>query len=647
MKSKKFITDKEIVLNHPYINDCLVFDIETDSLDVNNAKCKFFGAYSYKYQKYYILHEHEKESIQKLLDEHKVLIGWNIKSFDCPILENEHNNYNINFKIILDGLRVLYNPDTHINNRKSIIKLKSGQHLDAVCKSNSLKNIGMALGCTINKGDIDYKIFQKNSWSDAELKEIETYLYYDIELTRQVFEYLLEYFDSFKDLVPEDDVRKFNYIRSSTGSFAYSVISKAIGKKPLYPDNKNKLKHKKFEGGYVLEPTKEYAENVIYWDFASLYPNIQFMCNLFSPITTENVKVWNGNGFFQTFGTYNSEKQGVIEQELKNMYLIRQKLKQENNPQELGYKITINSIYGNSANPIFLNVYNETIGPDTTWIGRQILQHSIRYFNYKGLNVIAADTDSCFIELGNNTKEYAIKIANEISEEIKSNVPFPSETFKLKIDAEIKKIYFPGKKKKNYAYIDNYGKLHITGLSFIKSDATLLGQKMFQYLKPLIEEKGDIKFSKEFLKEKTMEFIKEDLRLVGRVYRVRKPSSYKNNSSIQAQIAEKYGEGEYLMIPNKEIGDIGKHNKYCLEDEVHDLDINDLILDKYWKEMEVFTEDYYDEKEYEKSIKQYEKTKAKELQQYLDSDLFDSESVGYDISKEEFFENEKWFEVND
>ena len=590
MKSKKFITNKEIVLNHPYINDCLVFDIETDSLDVNNAKMVWFGAYSYKYQKYFIATPEDKNKIQQLINEHKVLIGWNNRDFDNIIMENEINRYDLKYKICFDGMRVLHAKDKHKDVRKPIIQLKDGRHLDAVCKSNSLKAIGEALGCTVVKGDIDYKIFKKHVWTNEEIKDIERYLFHDVVLTREIFEFYIEYFDSFRELVPEEDVRKFNYIRSSTGSFAYSAISKAIGKIPIYPDDRKNFERKKFEGGYVLEPITEYDENVIYFDFASLYPHIEFMCNLFSPVTTENVEVWNGGTLFKTEGYYNAEKQGPIEKALQTFYNMREKLKNDNDPRQLAYKIIINSIYGISSVPVFMNVYNETVASDTTYLGRQMIKYAKEIFEKNGFTIIAMDTDSCFVRLGNKTKEEAQQIANLISLEIKQSVPFPAESFALKIDEEIKKIWFPGCKKKHYAYINKNGKLKIKGLEFIKGDSTLLGQKMFKYLLPLIEEKGDIKFSKEFLKEKTMEFIKEDFSLVGRVYRVRKPSSYKNNSSIQAQIAEKYGEGEYLMIPNKEIGDIGKHHKYCLEDEVHDLDINDLILDKYWKEMEVFIE---------------------------------------------------------
>ena len=43
--------------------DVLVYDIETDSLDVKTAKIKFFGAYSYINDEYYLLGDNRPSSL--------------------------------------------------------------------------------------------------------------------------------------------------------------------------------------------------------------------------------------------------------------------------------------------------------------------------------------------------------------------------------------------------------------------------------------------------------------------------------------------------------------------------------------------------------------------------------------------------------
>jgi len=58
------------------MRDVLIYDIETDSLNTDKAKVKWFGAYSYLYDKYYLI-PFDREEIQDILDRHRVLVGFN------------------------------------------------------------------------------------------------------------------------------------------------------------------------------------------------------------------------------------------------------------------------------------------------------------------------------------------------------------------------------------------------------------------------------------------------------------------------------------------------------------------------------------------------------------------------------------------
>jgi hypothetical protein len=49
------------------IRDVLIMDIESDSLDIDTAKVKFFGAYSYIDDAYYLLKGTEEKEIKLLL----------------------------------------------------------------------------------------------------------------------------------------------------------------------------------------------------------------------------------------------------------------------------------------------------------------------------------------------------------------------------------------------------------------------------------------------------------------------------------------------------------------------------------------------------------------------------------------------------
>ena len=72
--------------------------------------------------------------------------------------------------------------------------------------------------------------------------------------------------------------------------------------------------------------------------------------------------------------------------------------------------------------------------------------------------------------------------------------------------------------------------------------------------------------------------------------------------------------------------------------------INDLDLSQIWEnELYVFIKDYEHpvlNKRNKRAEDSFNAEKNKELDEFLDSDLFDSASVGWDIDKKEFYKNE-------
>ena len=587
MKYKLFKSENPNVYNHKYIKSCLIYDIETDSLDVNNAEMKFVGFYSYKYEKYLLFDSSEREAIQRLIDEHRILIGFNNKGFDNRIMTNKINNFDLSYKVCFDCLCVLYNRRAHKANRENNIKLPNGKLLGRILPNRKLATIAKTLNLKTFKGDIDYNIFKKNVWTDAELKEIYIYLYKDIDVTRQLFEFYLDYFHAYKELVYEKDVRNFNYVRSSLGSFSYSALCYLTNKKVLYENDMEILSQRPTnKGGYVVLPQTDYAEGtIIYSDFASLYPHIMFQCNMFS--ATNDDTGWNGAPFFNLQNRYKFDKIGEIEEVLKDLYNKRRKLKEQKDNREEAYKIIINTIYGISGSPAFKNTFNMTTSGDITSIGRRMLQFTIDEFEKQGFKVIYGDTDSCFIHLPKDKTidDYKI-LAEQIVEKLKTYLLFPVDTFKLDIDDVFKKIWLINKKQ--YIGINQDNKLTIKGISIIKHDASKLGSIILEELKPQIIERLDCKFSREYINSLIIDKITKDITLIGRTYNVRDPKYYKSTTSIQYQIASVYGEGKYILIPNTKIGDVGKVKKYCRIEDSTLLTFEDLCLDKVWKELEPF-----------------------------------------------------------
>jgi hypothetical protein len=86
----------------------LVYDVETDSLDLDKAKIKWFGAYSYLDNQYYeIPFKGNEKDVKQLIARHKILVGFNNKEFDNPIIVNNFNDETIfSYKVLLDFLEI-------------------------------------------------------------------------------------------------------------------------------------------------------------------------------------------------------------------------------------------------------------------------------------------------------------------------------------------------------------------------------------------------------------------------------------------------------------------------------------------------------------------------------------------------------------
>ena len=132
--------------------DILVLDLETDDLDLKKAKLKWFGAYSYLDNKFYLLKYTEVEKIKDLISRHSVFVGFNQIEYDVPILKS--NKFTFNYKNQVDLLEVSRKRLPSMGIRTPNYKLKT------ICETLKLDEFG--------KGDIDYNIFKKDKWSKEE-----------------------------------------------------------------------------------------------------------------------------------------------------------------------------------------------------------------------------------------------------------------------------------------------------------------------------------------------------------------------------------------------------------------------------------------------------------------------------------------------
>jgi len=599
----------------------LCYDIETATngasfQELEKHKLRFFGAYSYLDKKYYLLDHSQKKEIKELISRHKFVVGFNNKYYDNPILEQEGIKFN--YKIVIDLLKIIGDRESSIKWKNSILAYQLRDlSLNTITRTLKLVDDSTA------KGELDYEILNKETFTKEEYKDIKKYTIRDIEITKKLWEWCFNWFDSWGHLLSQKDQNNLVHIHCAPSVYSYKVICRKAGIRETYSMRKERNEFR--EGGYVAYPAVESLEGNIYcMDFASLYPHIMIQCNLFGRNKTDVVG-WNG---YDCKGNYDLTNMHKISKALHEIYKERNTLKKAKDPREYGLKIAMNTIYGLLRNSSFKAVYDDTAGNDVCLIAQNWIKLARQKFKDAGYFVFYTDTDSVYLEDKENNKEKLLQITKEIIDEIKSKVPFPVDTFDMDIDYEIDFIsFFKGKVKsdeddgeldkedrknkelgllkKNYLFSykkEDVHDIYIKNLGIVKRSNTPLSKKIFwEKMKPMILENHNCKFSNELIKEWVKEYINSDMELFTRRFTVKSRDSYKVEGCIQVQIYDyipegqtnNLGHGTYFMVPNKKLG-VGKSFKrYCLLEEYQrNLNYDDLYLDVVMKELSYFNENY-------------------------------------------------------
>jgi DNA polymerase elongation subunit (family B) len=588
----------------------LVYDIETyvphKRPNPEADELRLFTAYSYLSGKFYFLKD--VEQIQKIIDKHRFLVGFNTKNYDNPVLKRY--GVKLDYKIMVD----LYDI---IKKRAQAMKVKDGI-LGDLLMQYSLDYITKTIGLvdeTTSKMDIDKKHFMESSWTPEVWDEILIYAKRDVEVTKKLYDWVEEYFTSFKEFVSNKDIHNKSYLTCSTAVFSYKAMALSLGIKEEYDDVQ---REEVYAGGYVAYPTMEEAHGKIaLFDFSSLYPNIFIQCNLFATDCKccRQEEKWNGDGFFNVKGYYCKKQLSNISKWMKELYMMRMQMKKNKDKREYSCKIILNSSYGAIANPAFKNIYNLIAASDCTSLARQCILYVRKRLREEGYINLAADTDSAFVFIPEGkTLQMLNQLIKDSVSEIQKHMPFSWNEFNMKLEDEITDIFFfKGDKKeiekdeildeddikakplrlmkKNYLYLTHDDKLIYKNLGVKKKSTSALTRKIWkEYLIPKIKAERKVKYSQMYYRNLITELLSKDLSLAALRFEVHDAKTYKLTSQLHAQIAEKYGAGIHFLIPNTRKVGVGIGKSYCTIEEFkyNGLRIEHINLDNVWSELDYF-----------------------------------------------------------
>lgn len=154
-----------------------------------------------------------------------------------------------------------------------------------------------------------------------------------------------------------------------------------------------------FIGGLSKLLEVGYSQNVVKFDFASLYPSIQITHDVFTDCDVTGAM----KGLLQ----YNYDYRNLYK-ELKNKYALEGDTEKSEyyDKKQLPLKILNNGMFGSISAPHVFPWGDVNEGEKITCTGRQYLRHMIRFFNHKGFKPLVGDTDGFNFSVPNNVDKF-------------------------------------------------------------------------------------------------------------------------------------------------------------------------------------------------------------------------------------------------
>jgi DNA polymerase elongation subunit (family B) len=557
----------------------IFFDLETDGTDPKKANLKFAGFMDE--QENFTMYDYtQNEQIKDFVKKHKILSGFNIKGFDVPIIERF--GCEMKYKVLVDLWEALApkgdNGDFGIYNKDRLKDINPSLKMENYKIKTFIETLGLDKEGT--KGEIDYNLFKKDSWTEKERKEIEKYLKQDLKITKILFDWYKKIFEPLEAYLDSKDVEKCKHLTSSSGCVAYKCVCKQAGLKEEYNDKETSKELKrnaiKIEGGYHLKPTfSKVRGNIICRDFVSQYPHNLVMYNL------------------------------LPEKQLKAVEtLLTERLKAKASGDKataLALKVPLNSMYGVLGNSSFKNMFNPEAGANCTRIGREHIRRYAKTIEVAGFVPVYGFTDSCYVGIPKGlTEEDLDLVTKHFVEQIKKEAPNPLDSYGLGVDGKYKFMWFLG--LNNYLYVTQNNKVDFKGGALFDKNAPQSVLMLFEnYITPKILKELDVVFSKEELLNQLKNILEKNTELAGEEYSVKSLKDYNSTTSLQYQISQRYGEGKHILIPNEAGVGVGRSDnlRYCSIEEFNEqgLSVESICLNRMMKYLKPFyeaTEDVVD-----------------------------------------------------
>ena len=364
------------------------------------------------------------------------------------------------------------------------------------------------------KKEMTWQEMERSWHENKDIEKIAEYCLQDSRITLKLGLFLLN------NIISLADITKSFYEEISRATYGYLVESYAIRmakkygflvpNKPTAQSISERFSLGEYEGAFVYEPVPGLHENIVVFDFRSLYPSIIITHNI-SPCTLtlhclqshHHVPGYNycfldkPQGFVP-FAVNRIFNKRVYTKELKKKAKKGSEEYKKLKAQDYALKTVLNSFYGYLGFP-GSRWYKRECAQAVTAYGRHYIKKIISLAKKNGFEVIYGDTDSVFLKLGTKTLEDALNFKEDVNKALPGVIKLDFQGYYIR-GIFVSKKEGKGGAKKRYALIDKDGNLVIRGFERVRRDwCGLAKQTQETVLRYVLE--GKIEKAKEYVKD--------------------------------------------------------------------------------------------------------------------------------------------------
>jgi DNA polymerase I len=470
------------------------------------------------------------EKFKDVIESYKpdILTGYFSDGFDLPYIKARAAKYKIKLDLGLDFSELKVSKGkvttsqltgiTHLDIFKFIRKVISGTLETETYNLNAVAS--ELLG--EKKHDVDLNELSKAWDNETELNEFCAYNLNDARLSYNLAEKLMP---TISEMVKITGLTIYDVNRMGFSQLVEWYLLRQAPNfneiAPNKPSNDEVMKRRlqTYKGAFVFEPKPGLYDNIVVFDYRSLYPTIIGSHNI-SPGTIncsccaeeaklapveDNKKIW-----------FCSKKKGFIPTLIEDLITRRTRVKEimkdqmdENftilDARQNSLKLLANSFYG-YLGFFAARWYSIECAQATTAFGRYYIKDVIKKAENSGFRVLYSDTDSVFLTLAEKTKHDAEKFLEKINQELPGLMELEFEGFYPSGIFVSAKLGAYGAKKK-YALVDENNMLKIKGFESVRRNWSMIAKEVQEKVLEIILKERDNKKALEYVKK-----IVDDLR---------------------------------------------------------------------------------------------------------------------------------------